>query len=183
MKGIPLLFLLACNTAVYAHVNDIFPVSRKTEIVDIIQKHHETFEQQHACLAKAVYFEASPYYKAQRAVADTIINRVISTDYPHTVCGVIYQRTKNKTTGKTSCQFSYICEGKTKVVKNSQKWLTSEQVALEVLNEFVLFTRNDITNGATHFHDYRVNPLWARSSKFIKTFKTSKLSFYKKKGG
>lgn len=182
MKGITLLFLLISNTTIHAYADGVFHSSENSHIKQIVQKHENTFEQQHTCLAKAVYFEASPYYKSQRAVADAILNRVISKEYPHTVCDVIHQKTRNKTTGSISCQFSYICEGKKKIVKSSEKWQTSEQVAWEVLNEFISFARNDITRGATHFHDYRVNPIWARSAKFVRTLKTSKLSFYKKRG-
>lgn len=39
----------------------------------------------------------------------------------------------------------------------------------------------DVTHGATHFHDPRLVPYWAR--KMTRTVRIGRLSFYKNKGG
>ena len=58
------------------------------------------------CLAQNMYFEAGIESKAGKlAVAEVTMNRVKSSEFPNTVCEVVYQRTKY------TCQFSWICEG------------------------------------------------------------------------
>ncbi|MEO0830647.1 MAG: cell wall hydrolase, partial [Pseudomonadota bacterium] len=60
------------------------------------------------CLAEALYFEArGETVKGQFAVAEVILNRVASSLYPNTVCGVINQGTGKK----FQCQFTYTCDG------------------------------------------------------------------------
>ncbi len=54
------------------------------------------------CLATALYFEArGEGIKGQAAVAEVILNRVESPQFPRTVCGVV-----NQSNGR-GCQFSY----------------------------------------------------------------------------
>lgn len=59
-----------------------------------------------SCLAVAMYYEAATEGAAdRRAVAQVVLNRVPSPLYPHTVCGVVYQRSA------TTCQFTFACDG------------------------------------------------------------------------
>jgi hypothetical protein len=65
------------------------------------------------CLSEALYFEArGETVKGIFAVAEVILNRVDSPNYPDTVCEVIYQGT-----GRLfECQFSYSCDGKKETI-------------------------------------------------------------------
>lgn len=147
----------------------------------IMQIHEQTFEKQHQCLAKAIYFEAHDKLTSQHAVANVIVNRVLTEQYPQTVCGVINQKTTQAKTKRSVCQFSYVCEKPKKIVYSSPKWENSKVVAEAVLMTFINEDRQDLTKGATHFHDVRVKPSWSTSTKFVRTLKDSGLSFYKKK--
>lgn len=147
----------------------------------IVQLHEKTFEKQQQCLAKAIYFESADKLTSQHAVANVIVNRVLTDQYPHTVCGVVGHKTTNERTKKAVCQFSYMCEKPKKIVYSSSKWENSQVVAEAVLTTFINEDREDLTKGATHFHDVRVKPSWSRSTAFVRTLKASGLSFYKKK--
>ncbi|MEY8840212.1 cell wall hydrolase, partial [Cribrihabitans sp. XS_ASV171] len=65
--------------------------------------------EQFRCLAEALYFEArGEPVKGQFAVAEVILNRVESSRYPDTFCGVIRQGTGRK----YQCQFTFTCDGR-----------------------------------------------------------------------
>ena len=110
------------------------------------------------CLATAIYHEANAESKkGQIAVANVIMNRVESKDFPNSVCGVIAQKS----------QFSWY--GKTKH-KYSDETLT---IAREVLNK-----RRDNTNGALFFHSGK-NPHWTKKMKMTKQIGNHK--FYRQR--
>ncbi len=110
------------------------------------------------CMAKNIYFEAgAESYQGQLAVAQVTINRVESDRFPDTVCGVVHQRTTAKTTRKTICQFSWVCEAKRQVKYNSKRWLSSLDVARKVLVEGV---RHSGVTEALFYHNTHVNPQW-----------------------
>ena len=99
------------------------------------------------CLATAIYHEANAESeKGQIAVANVIMNRVESKDFPNSVCGVISQKS----------QFSWY--GKTKH-KYSDKTVA---VAEKVLAKRV----NDVTNGSLFFHSGK-DPYWTKKMKFV----------------
>ena len=110
------------------------------------------------CLAQNIYFEArSQPLIEQVAVAQVVLNRVHSTKFPDTICGVVYH---NKYPGKLhKCQFSWYCDGLADSPKNADAWLKANQIASLVL------TPNfpDLVDGATHYHADYVSPSWARS--------------------
>ena len=108
------------------------------------------------CLAQNIYFEArSQPLIEQVAVAQVVLNRVHSTKFPDTICGVVYH---SKHPGKLhKCQFSWYCDGLVDVPKNADAWLKANQIASLVL------TPNfpDLVDGATHYHADYVRPRWA----------------------
>ena len=60
-----------------------------------------------ACLAEAVYFEARGTGPAgETAVANVVVNRAKSRKFPNSVCGVVGD----------GCQFSYRCDGRADVL-------------------------------------------------------------------
>ncbi len=57
-----------------------------------LKEQREYFLRQVRCLADNIYYEAGfEPYQGQLAVAQVVLNRIKSHDYPHTVCGVVYQ--------------------------------------------------------------------------------------------
>lgn len=182
MRSMTLSLCLIAVLPQYSYSDSLQEFNEKSaKLNNIIQSHETNFEKQAACLAQAIYFEAAHSLNSQKAVANVILNRVVHTGYPHSVCGVINQRTTLARTKKQVCQFSYKCEPPKKIVKDSDKWADAKTVASNVLGAFVTQSREDLTKGATHFHDKRVLPHWAKSPSFLRTLKTKQLTFYKQK--
>ncbi|WP_120499643.1 cell wall hydrolase [Roseovarius sp. EL26] len=109
-----------------------------------------------ACLSEALYFEArGESAKGQFAVAEVILNRVDSANYPDTVCGVINQGTGKK----YQCQFTYTCDGHKEVIHEPKAYTQVGKVAALMLGG----SERVLTEGATHYHTKAVNPRWART--------------------
>ena len=107
------------------------------------------------CLAEAVYFESkNESLRGQRAVAHVIINRTKSSKFPETICSVINQKYKS------TCQFSYKCDGASDIPNNKNNFATAVKIAKDILEG-----ERDNTNGALFFHNNTVRPLWAKTSK------------------
>lgn len=122
------------------------------------------------CLAEALYFEArGESAKGQFAVAEVILNRVDSPNYPNTVCGVINQGTGRK----YACQFTYTCDGLPERISEQGAWEQVGKVAKLSLDADM----RPLTDGATHYHTTAVRPSWA--SKYIKTAQIGVHRFYR----
>jgi N-acetylmuramoyl-L-alanine amidase len=118
------------------------------------------------CLAKNIYFEAGNQpYAGKVAVSQVVMNRVMSNEYPDDICGVVYQaKLKENWKGnlmpvRHMCQFSWYCDGKSDVPEDSATWNSSLQIAYSLL----YYRNDDITEGATHYHNDTVHPYWADS--------------------
>lgn len=104
------------------------------------------------CLTKALYFEArGESLKGQFAVAEVILNRADSPDYPASVCGVVNQGSKK------GCQFSFICDGNKDVMREKGAIDRAGRIARVMLDG----APRGLTEGATHFHTRGVRPGWA----------------------
>lgn len=118
------------------------------------------------CLAQNIYFESGNQPLAGKiAVTQVVLNRTEHPNYPSTACGVIYQA-KWRTNWKgvevpvrNQCQFSWFCDGKSDDPVDSPTWLTSLNIARNVVQG----AYGDITEGATHYHATSVHPYWADS--------------------
>ena len=142
MKKI-IIALVACNLMASSSVNATGPYS--FEEVESIQ-----------CMALNIYFETRAASLADAmSVSDVVLNRVVHSSYPDTVCGVIHQ---GYIKGKRSCQFSWYCDGKSDVPKNSSAWEKSRKYARDI---FYYGRYIGITEGATHYHATYVEPYWA----------------------
>ncbi|MCA0922113.1 cell wall hydrolase [Pseudooceanicola nanhaiensis] len=122
------------------------------------------------CLSEALYFEArGESVKGQFAVAEVILNRVDSPDFPNTVCGVVKQGTGRK----YACQFTYTCDGKSDAIREPKAYVNVGKVAEAILAG----APRELTGGATYYHTRAVNPKWSR--KFAKTATIGVHFFYK----
>ena len=129
-----------------------------------------TGDEQWQCLTQALYFEArGEGLQGQVAVAEVILNRVDSGLYPRTVCGVFKQR------GGGGCQFSYVCDGKTKMREKDAADLAG-RIARAMLDG----APRVLTDGATHFHTRGVRPSW--SKRFARTASIGAHLFYRQPG-
>jgi hypothetical protein len=122
------------------------------------------------CLAEALYFEARGESLAGVvAVAEVILNRVDSGDYPNSVCGVVQQGG----TGLYNCQFTYRCDGLSDSILEREAWRAVGQVASYMLNG----APRTLTGGATHYHTLAVSPSWA--NRFPRTATIGYHHFYR----
>ncbi len=122
-----------------------------------------------SCLAEALYFEArGESVKGQFAVAEVILNRVASSRFPNSVCGVIRQGTGRK----YACQFTYTCDGIPERIHEPKAYERVGKIARIMLAG----APRNLTNGATYYHTTAVNPRWAR--KFRRTVRMGVHLFY-----
>lgn len=128
-------------------------------------------DKQTQCLAEALYFEArGESVRGQFAVAEVIMNRVDSAEFPDTVCGVIHQGTGRK----YQCQFTYTCDGKSTHIANQAAYGQVSKVARLMVDG----ASRQLTDGATYYHTRAVSPRWARS--FARTASIGVHHFYRK---
>jgi len=126
---------------------------------------------QSACLAEALYFEArGEGVKGQFAVAEVIMNRVDSGDFPDSICGVIHQGTGRK----FQCQFTYTCDGMPEHVADQATFARVGKVARLMAQG----APRRLTDGATFYHSRAVSPRWARV--FERTTSIGVHHFYRK---
>jgi len=109
-------------------------------------------DEQIECLAKNIYFEARNQSKAGKyAVAWVTQNRVDSSDFPNTICKVVYQRK----------QFSWYWDGLSDVPQNPVAWAESQEMATNFYNHH--HKAKDITHGALFYHAHYANVEYTRN--------------------
>ncbi|WP_282118734.1 cell wall hydrolase [Ruegeria atlantica] len=114
-----------------------------------------TGDENFKCLAEALYFEArGESVRGQFAVAEVILNRVKSSRFPSSLCGVIKQGTGKK----YQCQFTYTCDGQKEVIREKRAYERVSKVARAAIDGVGV----GLTEGATHYHTKAVRPSWSR---------------------
>ena len=142
--------------AVMSDPEEALPILERGLSVGPLELAAISFREQ-KCLADAVYFEArGESREGQIAVAQVILNRVESTYYPNTICGVVYQNQDKL----NRCQFSFACDGKAERVADRAAWRRAVDVARSVLLSGGK-VRIAAVGGATHYHATSVHPVWA----------------------
>ena len=165
-----LLFISSLDKATlksFSGFSDINMGSLSFDTLDNLPKPKSSAEIK--CLAEAIYFEArGETIEGQYAVGEVIINRVLSKDFPNSVCGVITEGSSRL----NACQFSYNCDGKLETINEKkiyERILKLSKILLEPSARF-------LTGGATFYHSKLVSPSW--SKKFIKTNEIGNHVFY-----
>ncbi|EIZ79041.1 cell wall hydrolase SleB [Novosphingobium sp. Rr 2-17] len=121
-----------------------------------------SFSRSLQCMTAAVYYEASSEpTDGQRAVAQVVLNRLRHPQFPHTVCGVVYQGSERP----TGCQFSFTCDGSLQRMPSPEGWRRAEGVAAAALAGSVYAP----VGWATHYHADYVVPYWAPSLQKLAT--------------
>ena len=140
--------------------SEIKTLNNQVDFLNLSYEKRKAIMKEVDCLARNIYFEAGGEPKRGKiAVAEVTMNRVNSPQFPRTVCAVVHQRTKG------TCQFSWVCEGKKHVYRNSDAWRESVKIA-----ENILISKHDydIIGSAKYFHADYVEPSWAQHKKLIR---------------
>ncbi|MCJ8190522.1 cell wall hydrolase [Sphingomicrobium aestuariivivum] len=104
--------------------------------------------EQEWCLANAIYFEArGESLEGQLAVADVVINRAESGQYPDNWCDVIKQK----------AQFSFVQNRRFPRITEMKPWDTAKAVAQVAIDDAHEIVRGDVL----WYHADYVNPHWA----------------------
>ncbi len=112
-------------------------------------------ERERWCLATGIYFEArGESYRGQVGVAQVIMNRVKHSQYPDTICGVVFQNQS----WKNRCQFSFACDGIPERINDTASWNKAMEITEKVTDGSIYLA--EVAN-ATHYHANYVYPHWA----------------------
>jgi spore germination cell wall hydrolase CwlJ-like protein len=101
--------------------------------------------------------------------SEEALNRVDSSAYPRTICGVTNQGVGS---GR-ACQFSYACDGRADAMSSGVARARAGKIARMLLDG----RERDVTDGATHFHATYVRPGWSR--KLARTASIGHHMFYR----
>jgi len=116
------------------------------------------------CLVEALYHEArSESILAMLSVANVILTRKESSNFPNTICGVVHQGKYWKGNPvKDKCHFSYWCDSRPERFTDMAGLIKSINVAEMSLKGIQVRQ----TVGSTHYHASYVTPRWASNPHF-----------------
>ena len=138
------------------------PLASRPALPLALSPQSTTFPRSLECLTAAVYYEAgNEPLDGQRAVAQVVLNRVRHPEYPHSVCGVVFQGSERK----TGCQFSFTCDGSLQRKPSAAGWRRAESVAAAALQGAVFAP----VGWSTHYHANYVVPYWAQTMQKLVT--------------
>jgi spore germination cell wall hydrolase CwlJ-like protein len=149
---------------------EFLPINIVTEVVE------EFTSKQIKCLAEAIYFEGGNQSdEGMTAIGHVIMNRVESTNFPDSICGVVHQGPRNGgPITRNRCQFTYFCDGKSDTFpkNNNHGEIVAAEAAWFTARTVVTGTVADMTYGSDHYHADYVNPPWAKVYALVATVDT-----------
>lgn len=157
------------NKVFVAEVITSQPTEKQQESKEETGWKHGKFDEEVACLAQNMYYEARGEPQAgQVAVALVTINRVKDPEFPKSICDVVWERG----------QFSWT-QGKTKgsVRVKNELYDDIHKLAEDILNRYTLDNFYDFTDGSIYFHSGKGNSF--KSKRWILTIGEHK--FYKER--
>jgi hypothetical protein len=126
------------------------------------------------CLAEVMYYEArGEGIEGEKAVAEVVLQRTHTSDYPSTVCGVAYDGVQPD---RRDCQFSFACDGMLRRPRDGHAWQRVRQLAEKILIGAVRLSGR--TGHAVAYHNVDVTPAWAQT--MLKTAQIGNHVFYKR---
>lgn len=131
----------------------MIPVVSHQQPLSEVQEVSMNLGRQIECMAKNIYYEAAMEpFEGKLAVAQVTMNRASSSQFPKTVCEVVYQKINN------TYQFSWVGE-KVKGITNKYAWEECMIVARKALTEHKL---HDILyrTKSLNYHNTSVSPGW-----------------------
>jgi hypothetical protein len=153
------------SLVVHATPVDLSPLLNQTVL--------ERMLAEQRCLAEAMYYEArGEGLDGEKAIAEVVFHRMQSAGFPHSICGVVYQR------GATGhgCQFSFTCNGEMDAAKTSGAWARAKRLAGRILTGLIQL--GDMTEDAIAFHAVAVQPGWG--DHLVKTIQIGNHVFYRR---
>lgn len=121
------------------------------------------------CLAQNIFFEArNQSVEGQVAVAWVTLNRMESSKFPMSLCGVVKQSRRDASGNpiRYKCQFSWYCDGKKDIIPNNviaqRAWADAQLITDVVLLDWARAKASPVEN-ATFYHANYVKPSWARA--------------------
>lgn len=180
------LYTYQTNHPEVIDISHIVPLDEETVEIEVEQEPEiieaEKFlvkldEAEFNCMRTNMYFEARNQKSddAYIAVGYTVLNRVKSSRYPNSICGVVTQakRDANGQPIRHKCQFSWYCDGKPDVpnlanVIERKAWERAGEIAAMVM-------RNEVDNpvgDAIMYHAKYVNPHWKSAYKPVAIIET-----------
>jgi spore germination cell wall hydrolase CwlJ-like protein len=148
------LGITVVSSVTWAKLGDL-RIQQRAEPLEFVSLQER--ERQLKCMADNVYYEAAHEpAEGKIAVAQIVMNRVASPDFPNDPCAVIYQRTVFHQ--RVTCQFTWLCDGSVKRRPIQRElYQESQRAAKMVLMEG--FRLPSLT-GALYYHADYVNPRW-----------------------
>ena len=126
------------------------------------------------CLAEVMYYEArGEGVEGEKAVAEVVLQRTHTSDYPSTVCGVVYDGVQ---ADRRDCQFSFACDGTLRRPKERHAWQRVRQLAEKILIGAVRLSGQ--TGHAVAYHNVDVTPAWAQT--MLRTAQIGNHVFYRR---
>lgn len=127
------------------------PEQRSLDVLVAEQAAADTAGPEQDCLASAVYFEArSEPLQGQLAVAEVVLNRAASGQYPATLCGVVVQ----------PAQFSFVRRGRIPHAdRGSEAWRRAVAIA-RIARERMM--PRVLPASCLWYHASYVSPSWGR---------------------
>ncbi len=130
--------------------------------------------EERQCLAEALYYEARGEGETgEKAVAEVVMARLKSPDFPKTICGVVLEGTDHP---GIHCQFSFACDGSTKRAKDETAWDRANTLAARILGGAVKIGGQ--TGHAIAYHSASVTPDWAEE--MLRTAQIGNHIFYRR---
>lgn len=177
---------LFINPFIQPHQPEVFPVRIDDSVNAVpLKRIHVGFSELPAqiqeeirCLAHNIYFEArSEPVEGQYAVAHVTLNRVESSLFPQTICGVVRQRNTRV------CQFSWWCDNRLRTNSINNR-IAEREVYYEIkqLATFIVLNRKlreDSTNGALFYHATYIEKRRLGSMSLIPTATIGRHVFYR----
>ncbi|MBW0144523.1 cell wall hydrolase [Sphingomicrobium clamense] len=143
------------NKIVESKETDIEEAIEEAEVLDskslpeLVEDYKDSYEldRQGKCLATAVYFEArGESLEGQLAVADVVLNRADSEQYPDDWCDVVKQK----------AQFSFVQNRQFPKIRDMQSWEKAKAVARIAIDGAEEVVRGDVL----WYHADYVKPIW-----------------------
>ena len=144
-------------TAAFMALAAMSPANGASEDVVISLESLTVSKADMVCMALNDYWEARGETMAGRlAVAQVVLNRVEDRRFPDNICDVVKH---SRSWRLHRCQFSWYCDGRSDVPRNTAAWQRSLSLATAILQEG--HGRQDETQGALWYHADYVSPGWA----------------------
>lgn len=137
------------ETGIQVEAADALQASSLKQLISAVSA-PDTLSPEMECLAGAVYFESRGEPLAgQLAVAQVVVNRTESGQFPSSYCGVVYQRS----------QFSFVKGGAMpRINRNSAAWNRAKTIA-RIAHEGMWDSE---AGDSLYFHANYVKPSWSR---------------------